>query len=301
MDLGFTSKIGEYYLRALAGKDAVVKNSVTERTIAGRDDNVSFKDMIPEKSAQRVSDHENVNLANFKNRLQAMFPGAYYHTMDASKIPQGTWQRTDFPFEKFFAKEVDESVLNWTPKGAAPAMTDLKVQSRLDSVLGQYSIVVPPALEEKIKNNPTLADKIMANINHLLAWNGYPVPGRINSALIVLDENGEAARWNLISGGGGITGPTEAEQRQFEEEQKAKKLRRAKYARINEEYALRRKLQEMERNKMYYQESVKALPLSSTYQKRVAQAMNSVSHGIVTASAVDTMINSITGGFGKWM
>lgn len=295
------SKIGEYYLQALTGKSASTKNAVTEHITAGRNGGVSFKDIVSEKSMQGVSGQENVNLASFKNRLQAMFPGAYYHTMDASKIPQGTWQRTDFPFEKFFAKEVDESVLNWTHKGAAPAMTDSKVQSRLDSVLGQHSIVVPPALEEKIKNNPALADKIMANINHLLTWNGYPIPGRINSALIVLDENGEVARWNLISGGGGITGPMEAEQRQFEEEQKAKKLRRAKYARINEEYALRRKLQEMERNKMYYQESVKALLLSSTYQKRVAQAMNSVSHSIVTASATDTMINSITGGFGKWM
>lgn len=301
MDLGFTSKIGEYYLQALAGKNAATKNTLTERTTAGRNGSVNFRDIVSEKSAQGVSAQENVNLASFKNRLQMMFPGAYYHVMDASKIPQGTWQRTDFPFEKFFAKEVDESVLNWTPKGAAPAMTDSKVQSRLDSVLGKNSIVVPPELEEKIKNDPALADKVMANINHLLAWNGYPVPGRINSALIVLDENGEVARWNLISGGGGITGPTEAEQRQFEEEQTAKKLRRAKYARINEEYALRRKLQEMERNKMYYQESVKALALSSTYQRRVAQAMNSVSHGIVAASTTDTMINSITGGLGKWI
>ena len=301
MDLGFASKIGEYYLQALAGKNTAGKNEITEYTTAGKNGSVNFKDMVSEKSAQGVSDQKNVNLTNFKNRLQSMFPGAYYHTMDASKIPQGIWQRTDFPFEKFFAKEVDESVLSWTPKGAEPAMTDPKVQSRLDSVLGQHSIVVPPALEEKIKNDPALADKVMANINHLLSWNGYPIPGRINSALIVLDENGEVARWNLISGGGGITGPTEEEQRQFEEEQRAKKLRRAKYARINEEYALRRKLQEMERNKMYYQESVKALALSSTYQRRIAQAMNSVSHGIVATSRTDTMINSITGGLGKWM
>ncbi len=253
MDLGFTSKIGEYYLQALAGKNVATKKTLTENASAERNSSVSFKDIVLERSVQEVSERENVNLTKFKNRLQAMFPGAYYHVVDASKIPQGTWQRTDFPFEKFFAKKVDESVLNWTPKGTAPAMTDPKVQSRLDSVLGQHSIVVPPALEEKIKNDPALADKVMANINYLLEWNGYPVPGRINSALIVLDENGEVARWNLISGGGGITGPTEEEQRQFEEEQKAKKLRRAKYAQINEEYALKRKLQETERNKMYYQ------------------------------------------------
>ena len=295
MDFGFTSKMGEYYLQALAGKNAAVKNTTAKNTSATRHGGVSFGDIVSTKSAQEVSGQENVNLTNFKNRLQAMFPGAFYHVMDASKIPQGTWQRMDFPFEKFFAKEVDESVLNWTPSGANPAMTDPKVQSRLDSVLGQHSIVVPPALEEKIKSDPAIADKIMANINHLLAWNGYPVPGRINSALIVLDENGEVARWNLISGGGEITGPTEAEQRRFEEDQRAKKIRRAKYARIVEESALKRKLQEMERNKAYYQESVKALPLSSVYQRRVRDAMNSVSHSLVSSSTADVMTSSITG------
>lgn len=297
MDLGFTSKIGEYYLQALAGKNAAAKNMTAKNTAATGNRGVNFGDIISTKSAQGVSEQDNVNLIKFKNQLQAIFPGAYYHVMDASKIPQGTWQRMDFPFEKFFANKVDESVLNWTPKGAAPAMTDPKVQSRLDSVLGQHSIVVPPALEEKIKNNPALADKVMANINHLLEWNGYPVPGRINSALIVLDEDGEVARWNLISGGGGITGPTEEEQRRFEEDQKAKKLRRAKYMRIIEEYAIKRKLQEMERNAMYYQESVKALALSSEYQKRISWAMNSVSHLPVAASADSMMTNSIVGAY----
>ena len=295
MNFGFTSKMGEYYLQAFGEKSVATKSAAAKNTSATRHAGVSFGNIVTTKSAQRVSGRENVNLTNFKSRLQAMFSGAYYHVMDASKIPQGTWQRMDFPFEKFFTKEVDESVLNWTPNGANPAMSDPKVQSRLDSVLGQHSIVVPPALEEKIKSAPAMADKIMANINHLLAWNGYPVPGRINSALIVLDENGEVARWNLISGGGGFTGPTEAEQRQFEEEQKAKKIRRAKYARIVEEYALKRKLQEMERNKAYYQESVKVLPLSSVYQRRIREAMNSVSHSLVSASTAGVMTNSITG------
>lgn len=297
MDLGFTSKIGEYYLQALAGKNTAAKNATVKNTAVTGNRGVNFGDVISTKSAQAVSEQENVNLTKFKNQLQAMFPGAYYHVMDASNIPQGTWQRMDFPFEKFFAKKVDESVLNWTPKGAAPAMTDSKVQSRLDSVLGQHSIVVPPALEEKIKNNPALADKVMANINYLLEWNGYPVPGRINSALIVLDEDGEVARWNLISGGGEITGPTEEEQRRFEEDQKAKKLRRAKYMRIIEEYALKRKLQEMERNKMYYQESVNVLALSSEYQKRISRAMNSVSHLPVSALTDSMITNSIVGAY----
>lgn len=38
----------------------------------------------------------------FKEIWQSHFPNAYYHVMDASKIPQENWQRNDYPFEKFF-------------------------------------------------------------------------------------------------------------------------------------------------------------------------------------------------------
>ncbi len=48
-------------------------------------------------------------------------------------------------------------------------------------------------------------------------------------AVIVLGENGEIARSRASSHGGNFTGPTEAEMRQFEAEQAAKRKRRAKY------------------------------------------------------------------------
>lgn len=188
---------------------------------------------------------QNVAGMSFEEMCQARFPGAYYHVMDASKIPQSVWERNDFPFEKFFADKVDEAVLDWTPTGAEPAMDSSQVQARFNSILGQTSIVVPPELEEKMKNDPALANKVMANIDYLFAWNGYPIPGRENSALIVLDENGEVARWRLTSGGG-LTGPTEEEQRQFEAEQKAKQKRREENTRLAEESALKRRLQEQE-------------------------------------------------------
>jgi hypothetical protein len=41
----------------------------------------------------------------------------------------------------------------------------------------------------------------------------------------------------------------------------------------------------MENNRMYYQESVKALPLSSVYQKRVREAMASVPPAMITDQA----------------
>ena len=206
---------------------------------------ISFMDLASATAASSAAAAQSVNGVSFKEMCQARFPGAYYHVIDASNIPQSLWERNDFPFEKFFADDVDESVLNWTPAGAEPPMDGSQVQARFNSILGQTSIVVPPELEEKMKNDPSMANKVMANINYLFAWNGYPIPGRENSALIVLDENGEVARWRLTSGGG-LTGPTEEEQRQFEAEQKAKQKRREENARLAEESALKRRLQEQE-------------------------------------------------------
>lgn len=72
----------------------------------------------------------------------------------------------------------------------------------------------------------------------------------------------------------------EAKRRQFELEQKAKKERRARYARIVEENAVKRKLIEQERNRQYYGEDiVKALPLSSVYEKRMREAQCCVRMG----------------------
>lgn len=190
---------------------------------------------------------------SFENMWKSRFPGAYYHVMDASNIQQGIWERNDFPFEKFFQDNVDKSIVNWKPNGANPAMTDSSVQKRMNSTLGQNVIVVPPALEEKLKNNPALADKIMKNIDYLFAWNGYPsVPDGNHSALIVLDENGEVARWRLTSGGK-LVGPTEEEQRQFEAEQKRKAEKRAEYMRILEESTVKRA--KIEYN--YYQKNLR--------------------------------------------
>ena len=77
---------------------------------------------------------------------------------------RGVWERNDFPFEKFFRNDLDESAVNWKPNGANPAMDSSGVQSRLHSIAGQKSIVVPPELEEKMKNDPALAKQVMAKV-----------------------------------------------------------------------------------------------------------------------------------------
>ncbi len=240
MDFGVTGKLGGYYLAEQYRKNAA----------SGTSGGVSFAELAAAKAAEQ----SDVSGMSFKDMWQARFPGAYYHTADASNIPQGVWERNDFPFEKFFCNDLDESAMNWKPNGANPAMDSSGVQSRLHSIAGQKSIVVPPELEEKMKNDPALASQVMAKVESFIAAN--QVPGRICSHLIVLDENGEIARFRASSHGGNITGPTEEELRQFEAEQAAKKKRREEYARLNEESALKRKLMEQETDARYYQTSV---------------------------------------------
>ncbi len=239
MDFGVTGKLGGYYLAEQYRKNA-----------AGKSEGVSFAELAAAKAAEQ----SDVSGMSFKDMWQARFPGAYYHTADASDIPQGVWERNDFPFEKFFRNDLDESAVNWKPNGANPAMDSSGVQSRLHSIAGQKSIVVPPELEEKMKNDPALAKQVMAKVESFIATN--QVPGRICSYLIVLDENGEIARFRASSHGGNITGPTEEEMRQFEAEQAAKKKRREEYARLNEESALKRRLMEQEADERYYQTSM---------------------------------------------
>ena len=240
MDFGVTGKLGGYYLAEQYRKNAA----------ADKNGGVSFAEL----AAAKAVGQSDVSGMSFKDMWQARFPEAYYHTADVSDIPQGVWERNDFPFEKFFRNDLDESAVNWKPNGANPAMDSSGVQSRLHSIAGQKSIVVPPELEEKMKNDPALAKQVMAKVESFIATN--QVPGRICSHLIVLDENGEIARFRVSSHGGNITGPTEEEMRQFEAEQAAKRKRREEYARLNEESALKRRLMEQEADERYYQTNI---------------------------------------------
>lgn len=81
----------------------------------------------------------------------------------------------------------------------------------------EKSIVVPPALEEKMKDDPTLAKQVMESAETFIAEKAATKrPNRIRSYILVLDEDGEIAHTCITSGG--VSGPTEAAQRQFEQE-----------------------------------------------------------------------------------
>ncbi len=98
-------------------------------------------------------------------------------------------------------------------------------------------------------------------------------PDRIYSCVVVLDENGKIAHAVGSSGGGNISGPTEAEMRQFEAEQAAKKKRHEEYARLNEETSLKRKLIEQEANERYNKSSIAEEMISiAAYEKNIMEA-----------------------------
>lgn len=69
-----------------------------------------------------------------------------------------------------------------------------------------------------MKDDPTLAKQVMERVETFIAEKeATKRPNRIRSYILVLDEDGEIAH-TCISSGGGVSGPTEAAQRQFEQE-----------------------------------------------------------------------------------
>ena len=162
--------------------------------------------------------------------------------------------------------------MDWKPTGAEPKLTDKSVQSRIDTTLGKKAIVVPPALEEKMKNDPALAQKVMAKVEKFIVNDEATLPlSRIYSCVVILDENGKIAHAVGSSGGGNLVGPTEEEQRQFEAEQAAKKKQREKYMELNEESALKRKMMEQETDKRYFKSSVTRQTAFKAYEKNIME------------------------------
>ena len=231
MDFGVTGKLGGYYRAEQYRKNAA----------ADKNGGVSFAELAAAKAAGQ----SNVSGISFKDMWQARFPGAYYHVMDGSKISQGAWDRNDFPFERFFSDNVDESVLGWTPSGAEPSANSPEVQSRWSSTAGRKAVIVPPTLEEKMQNDPELAEKVMANVENFIAT--YPAtPGC--SYLIELNENGEISKYRVTSPGTITVSSSE-----FVEARRAREAKHAEYERLAEEAALKRKMLAQETDRRYYQ------------------------------------------------
>lgn len=237
-------------------------SAVNRNSSVSRHNSVSFIDIMAAKGAENTEKTG----TSFEEMWKSKYPGAYYHVMDASKISQGVWERNDFPREKFFQDKVDDSILDWKPNGADLAMSDSSVQSRLNSTLGKKSIVVPPALEEKMKNDPELAKKVMNNVENFIAT--HPTrPGRILSYLISLDENGDIAHFSVTGGGGNISQSTSrADDDYFERKDKEAECRRLQVKEQEKKAIERRKLAQEEylNQQMESQQRLQSLLMDST-------------------------------------
>lgn len=244
MDFGVTSKTSEYYLTNLYQKNKA----------AGAADSPSFLSTVSAKAAEKT---EGLTL---EEMWKSRYPGAYYHVMEGSKISQGIWERNDFPFERFFSDKVDESILGWKPTGPEPSDFDSKVMSRRSSVAGQKAIIVPPALEERMKKDPELAEKVMANVeNWIEDYQTYHAePGC--SYLIELDENGEIGKY-LVTGplrfSYSVSGSARAEDYYKMHEE---------FERIAREKVIMHKQQRQELDKEYYQSKIAKKAVSDAYE-----------------------------------
>lgn len=155
-----------------------------------------------------------------------------------TNISETAWFRNDFPFEKFFDNGVTADCLNnWKPTGPNPPQSDPSVQRGLSSIgFGKMVVNIPESLQEKMDADENYAQEIMKKIQKWKEdydkWdNATALSLGMNVAdnqfskryILNLDEEGNVKQYAVIGGGGHITGPTEEEQRQFEEAQRIKR------------------------------------------------------------------------------
>lgn len=244
MSLGLSNLANDHYFNQL------YQQSKTAR----QRNNVNFNNVI----AAKMVDSTTKTQISFEEMLKSKYPGVYYNAMDTSKIHGGLWGRNDYPWDAYFSEPIDESVLGWTPSGAEPSMQDSKVQSKINSMAGKMSIVIPPELEEKMQNDSELAQQVMDRVDGFISK--YYRPEANQGFLITFDENGEINH-ACIACEGRIT----VSSSEFVEERRAREAKHAEYERIAEENAIKRKLLEQERVEREYQ-SVSTHKAASNYE-----------------------------------
>ena len=75
-------------------------NQIANRQVSS----TTFQSMLSDAAS---ADKTGIADQSFEEMWKSRYPGAKYHVMDASAISQGTWERNDFPAERFFEDEVD--------------------------------------------------------------------------------------------------------------------------------------------------------------------------------------------------
>ena len=240
MDFTSLSKISEYYLGSI----------YRQNIMAGQTNQTSF---------QAVLD-ANMKGQGLEDILKAGYPGLKYHVMDTSKINSSLWQRNDYPFEMFFQDDMDETALDWKPTSREPSMLDAGVQARLNAARGKYAIVVPPALQEKLENNPELSQSIIEKISTLIKEQDS-VASCMDSFTITLDNDGNISNYRLSCGGGDIMMPSQIGRRKNEDKEAEEIKEQERNQRLAAKRALQRKeqLEKAELDKRYQQSMREAM------------------------------------------
>lgn len=236
MELSFLNQINQDYMM----------NLFFQAHMSVQNRGNSFQNTLFTKGAANTKAASAVGVSQadmtFEERWKSRFPGAYYNVMDTSKIDKNLWGRHDYPHEQFFKEPADESILNWKPTGPEPPLSDPKVQNRISFTIGKKSVVIPPELEEKMKNDPELARRVMEKVEDFIAkhTHGNLGNGSVISLgqgfLITFDENGEIA--NSCVTGASISYSSS----EMVEERKKRDEIHAEFERIAEENAWKRKM-----------------------------------------------------------
>ncbi len=106
--IGETAKLWEYGI----GNSRI--GAMAEKNVDG-----SFVEIAAAKAAGKVAGLGNVERMGFKDMWQTRFPGAYYHSADASNIPQGIWKPTGAA--TYMGESYEERISKITDKTAASA------------------------------------------------------------------------------------------------------------------------------------------------------------------------------------
>ena len=212
----------------------------SQQKVSGNGQVNSFSGVYESKSAASVDATKTEETAGMEkvsveSMLKAKYPGAFYNVMDTSKIDHGLWGRNDYPWDAYFTEPANDAILNWTPSGPEPSMQHPNVASKINSMAGKLSIVIPPELEEKMQNDDKLAQQVMGRVDEFIAK--YYRPEANQGFLITFKENGEIGEACIACEGRVTVSSSE-----FVEARRAREKRTAEYERIAEENAIKRKI-----------------------------------------------------------
>ena len=117
---------------------------------------------------------------SLETMLKAKYPNIHYHVFDASS---GYWRtRNDYPHYLLYQEgdKAKETLENWQPTGANPfygsvdgqfiAPSEIKALSSVP--LGSKAVVIHPAVQERMEQDPAYAQEIFAKID---AWFAFDV------------------------------------------------------------------------------------------------------------------------------